>query len=97
MCREHSSTDKSFVFGEKRIVVSRYLFPIVCLQVAKSCAWAVTILILLFASLLLTVLSPVLFVICAVWIMSTVSLDLEKTHRISENLESVSLITRTDR
>lgn len=76
---------------------SGYLFPIVCLQVAKSCAWAVAILILLFACLFLAVLSPVLFVIYAVWLMSTVSLDLEKTHRISENLESVSLITRMDR
>lgn len=79
------------------MMFSGYLFPIVCLQVAKGFAWAVAILILLFAGLLLAVLSPVLFVICAVWIMSTVSLDLEKTHRISENLESVSLITRTDR
>lgn len=79
------------------MMFSGNLFPIVCLQVAKGCAWAVAILILLFASLLLAVLSPVLFVICAVWIMSTVSLDLEKTHRISENLESVSLIARTDR
>lgn len=79
------------------MVFSGNLFPIVCLQVTKGCVWAVAILILLFASLLLAVLSPVLFVICAGWIMSTVSLDPEKTHRISENLESVSLITRTDR
>ena len=79
------------------MVFSGHLFPTVCLKVAKSCAWVVAILILLVAGLLLAVLSPVLFVICAVWIMSTVSLDLEKTHRISENLESVSLITRTDR
>ena len=76
---------------------SGYLFPIVCLQVAKSCAWAVAILILLFASLLLAVLSPVLFVICAIWIMSTVSLDLEKTRLVSDNLASVSQIVRTDR
>ena len=79
------------------MVVSGHLFPIVCLKVAKSCAWAVAILILLFASLLLAVLSPVLFVICAVWIMSTVSLDLEKTRLVSDNLASVSLIVRTDR
>ena len=51
----------------------------------------------LFAGLLLAVLSPVLFVICAAWIMSTVSLDLEKTRLVSDNLESVSLIVRTDR
>ena len=79
------------------MVFSGHLFSIVCLQVAKSCAWAVAILILLFAGLLLAVLSPVLFVICAVWIMSTVSLDLEKTRLVSDNLESVSLIVRTDR
>ena len=79
------------------MVFSGHLFPTVCLKVAKGCAWAVAILVLLVAGLLLAVLSPVLFVICAAWIMSTVSLDLEKTHRISENLESVSLIARTDR
>ena len=79
------------------MVISGHLFPTVCLQVAKSCAWAVAILILLVACLFLAVLSPVLFVIYAVWLMSTVSLNLEKTHRISENLESVSLITRRDR
>ena len=79
------------------MVFSGHLFSIVCLQVAKSCAWAVAILILLFASLLLAVLSPVLFVICAIWIMSTVSLDLEKTRLVSDNLASVSLIVRTDR
>ena len=79
------------------MVFSGHLFSIVCLQVAKSCAWAVAIRILLFAGLLLAVLSPVLFVICAAWIMSTVSLDLEKTRLVSDNLESVSLIVRTDR
>lgn len=79
------------------MVVSGHLFPTVCLQVAKGFAWAVAILILLFAGLFLVVLSPVLFVICIMWIMSSISLDLEKTHRISENLESVSLISRTDR
>ena len=79
------------------MVFSGHLFSIVCLQVAKSCAWAVAILVLLVAGVLLAVLSPVLFVICIMWIMSSISLDLEKTHRISENLESVSLISRTDR
>ena len=79
------------------MVFSGHLFSIVCLQVAKSCAWAVAILILLFAGLLLAVLSPVLFGICAVWIMSTVSLDPGKTRLVSDNLESVSLIVRKDR
>lgn len=79
------------------MVVSGHLFPIVCLQVAKSCAWAVAILILLFAGLLLAVLSPILFVICAVWIMSTISLDPGKTRLVSDNLASVSQIVRTDR
>ena len=79
------------------MVFSGHLFPTVCLQVTKGCAWAVAILVLLVAGLFLAVLSPVLFVICAVWIMSTVSLNLEKTPSISENLESVSLITRMDR
>lgn len=79
------------------MVFSGHLFPTICLQVAKSCAWAVAILILLFAGLLLAVLSPVLFVICAAWIMSTVSLDLEKTRLVSDNLASVSQIVRTDR
>ena len=79
------------------MVFSGHLFSIVCLQVAKSCAWAVAILVLLVAGVLLAVLSPVLFVICTVWIMSTVSLDLEKTRLVSDNLESVSLIVRTDR
>ena len=79
------------------MVFSGHLFSIVCLQVAKSCAWAVAILILLFAGLLLAGLSPVLFVICAAWIMSTVSLALEKTRLVSDNLESVALIVRTDR
>lgn len=79
------------------MVFSGNLFPIVCLQVAKGCAWAVAILVLLVAGVLLAVLSPVLFVICAVWIMSTVSLDPEKTRLVSDNLESVSQIVRTDR
>ena len=79
------------------MVFSGHLFSIVCLQVAKSCAWAVAILILLFAGLLLAVLSPILFVICAVWIMSTISLDPGKTRLVSDNLASVSLIVRTDR
>ena len=79
------------------MVFSGHLFPTVCLKVAKSCAWAVAILVLLFASLLLAVLSPVLFVICAMWIMSTVSLDLEKTRLVSDNLTSISMVVRTDR
>lgn len=79
------------------MVFSGHLFPTVCLKVAKSCAWAVAILVLLFASLLLAVLSPVLFVICAAWIMSTVSLDLEKTRLVSDNLTSISMVVRTDR
>ena len=79
------------------MVVSGHLFSIVCLQVAKSCAWADAILILLFAGLLLAVLSPILFVICAVWIMSTISLDPGKTRLVSDNLASVSQIVRTDR
>lgn len=79
------------------MVVSGHLFPIVCLQVAKSCAWAVAILVLLVAGVLLAVLSPILFVICAVWIMSTISLDPGKTRLVSDNLASVSLIVRTDR
>ena len=79
------------------MVFSGHLFPIVCLKVAKSCAWAVAILILLVAGLLLAVLSPVLFVICAMWIMSTVSLDPGKTRLVSDNLSSVSMVVRTDR
>ena len=79
------------------MVFSGHLFPTVCLQVAKSCAWAVAILILLVAGLLLAVLSPILFVICAVWIMSTISLDPGKTRLVSDNLESVSQIVRADR
>ena len=79
------------------MVVSGHLFPIVCLKVAKSCAWVVAILVLLVAGVLLAVLSPVLFVICAAWIMSTVSLDLEKTRLVSDNLASVSMVVRTDR
>lgn len=79
------------------MVFSGHLFPTVCLKVAKGCAWAVAILVLLVAGVLLAVLSPVLFVICAAWIMSTVSLDLGKTRLVSDNLESISLIVRTDR
>lgn len=79
------------------MVFSGHLFSIVCLQVAKSCAWAVAILVLLVAGVLLAVLSPVLFVICAVWIMSTISLDPGKTRLVSDNLASVSQIVRTDR
>lgn len=79
------------------MVFSGHLFPTVCLKVAKGCAWAVAILVLLVAGVLLAVLSPVLFVICAAWIMSTVSLDLGKTRLVSDNLASVSLIVRTDR
>lgn len=79
------------------MVFSGHLFPTVCLKVAKSCAWAVAILVLLVAGVLLAVLSPVLFVICAAWIMSTISLDPEKTRLVSDNLESVSMVVRTDR
>ena len=79
------------------MVFSGHLFPIVCLQVAKGCAWAVAILVLLVAGVLLAVLSPVLFVICAMWIMSTVSLDPGKTRLVSDNLASVSQIVRMDR